>query len=243
MLQAFADGALFGETTGATPPRVLALHGWARTHADFAETLRGLDGLALDLPGFGASPPPPAAWGGAEYAAAVAEVLTAPVVVVGHSFGGRVAVHLAASRPDLVRALVLTGVPLLRPEGAPARKPALAFRVGRALHKLGVVDDDRMEALRKKHGSRDYANAEGVMRAVHVKAVNETYEAQLASVACPVHLVWGETDTAAPVDVARRAAALLGDADLTVLAGVDHMTPLKPEGVAALRAAVDKALA
>jgi pimeloyl-ACP methyl ester carboxylesterase len=240
MLQAFADGALFGEVTGSPPVRVVALHGWARTHKDFADVVRGYDALALDLPGFGASPPPPEAWGGAEYAAAVAPVITEPVVVVGHSFGGRVAVHLAAARPDLVRALVLTGVPLLRPQGQPARKPALAFRVGRALHRRGLVNEKRMEALRQKYGSPDYARAEGIMRPVHVRAVNETYEDQLAAITCPVDLVWGEGDTAAPVEVARRAAGVLGPrAHLTVLAGVDHMTPLRPDGVAALRAAIE----
>jgi pimeloyl-ACP methyl ester carboxylesterase len=244
MLQAFADGALFGEVTGSPPVRLLALHGWARTHKDFAEVTRGFDALALDLPGFGSSPAPPEAWGGADYAAAVAEAvapsLTEPVVVLGHSFGGRVAVHLAAAQPDLVRALVLTGVPLLRPEAQSAPRPALAFRVGRALHRAGLVNDDRMEALRQKYGSRDYANAEGVMRQVHVRAVHETYEAPMSAIVCPVGLVWGELDTAAPVEVARRAAEMLGErAELSVVPGVDHMTPLRPAGVAALRAAIE----
>ena len=47
-------------------------------------------------------------------------------VVLGHSFGGRVAVHLAPARPDRVGALVLTGVPLVRnPAGAGAGGPPL----------------------------------------------------------------------------------------------------------------------
>src|SRR4051794_26005869 len=133
MLQAFAGGQLFGTAFGSGAPRVIALHGWARTHADFAQVLGGLDpdvgAVALDLPGFGATPAPPDAWGGREYAEAVAPLLAelpAPPVILGHSFGGRVAVHLAAGWPDLVHALVLTGVPLLR-MGA-GRKPALRFR-------------------------------------------------------------------------------------------------------------------
>ncbi|MBW3669386.1 MAG: alpha/beta hydrolase, partial [Actinobacteria bacterium] len=176
MLKAFAGGRLFGSLHGTPPPRVVALHGWARTHRDFDATLAGLDALALDLPGFGATPPPPEPWGAAAYAAAVAEAVEAPAVIVGHSFGGRVAVHLAVARPDLVRALVLTGVPLLRPPGAVRRKPNPAFRVARALHRRGLVSDARMEAMRQRYGSADYRAAQGVMRAVHVTAVNETYE-------------------------------------------------------------------
>ena len=218
---------------------MLALHGWARSSADFAATLDGLDAVALDLPGFGATPPPPEPWGAAAYSAAVADALPefdAPVVVVGHSFGGRVAVHLAASHPDAVAGLVLTGAPLVRRPGAVARKPALTYRVGRALHRRGLFPESRMDALRRRYGSRDYLAATGVMRGVHVKVVNETYEEQLAAVACPVELVWGDDDTEVPVAVAEAARGLLASARLTVVPGAGHLTPLTAPG--ALRDAV-----
>src|SRR5437764_447469 len=80
-------------------------------HADFDRTLQGVDAVALDLPGFGATPPPASAWGSADYATAVADAIDEPMVILGHSLGGRVAAYLAALRPDLVRALVLTGAP------------------------------------------------------------------------------------------------------------------------------------
>jgi pimeloyl-ACP methyl ester carboxylesterase len=243
VLRTFADGSLFGSVTGPEPPRVLALHGWARTHRDFDALIapageEPLAALALDLPGFGASPPPPEPWGAASYAEAVGAALGdmgSPVVVLGHSFGGKVALHLAVQRPDIVSALVLTGVPLLHPLDRQARV-APAYKIVRRLHRLGVVSDDRMEAARQRYGSADYKTAEGVMRQVHVRSVNETYESQLDAVRCPVHLVWGSDDTAAPLEMAERAAARLTDGDLTVFPGVGHMTPLLIP--AELRAAV-----
>lgn len=241
MLRAFADGRLFGVASGSRRPSVLALHGWARSSADFAATLEGLDAVALDLPGFGATPPPPEAWGAAGYAAAVASVLpelTGPVVVIGHSFGGRVAVDLAASHPDAVAGLVLTAAPLVRRPGAAAKTPALAYRVGRALHRRGLFSETRMEALRRRYGSRDYLAATGVMRGVHVKVVNETYEDQLAAIACPVELVWGDDDAEVPVAVAEAAQGLLARARLTVVPGAGHLTPLTAPG--ALRDAVHR---
>ena len=65
-----------------------------------------LDAVALDLPGFGAAPPPPEPWGTPQYADALSPLLDelGPVVVLGHSFGGRVAIELAHRRPDAVRA-------------------------------------------------------------------------------------------------------------------------------------------
>jgi len=129
MLKSFAGGAIFGERFGDGPPQVLALHGWGRDRRDFNEVLGGLDAVAIDLPGFGASPEPAEAVGAAGYARMVAPVLDEfdqPVILVGHSFGGRVAVHLAVLTPDKVRALVLVGVPLLRRAGNGGRTAPFA---------------------------------------------------------------------------------------------------------------------
>ena len=63
-LRVFANGALFADATGSGPPRVIALHGWARRGSDFKPVLADLDALAPDLPGFGASPTTSRAVGG-----------------------------------------------------------------------------------------------------------------------------------------------------------------------------------
>lgn len=237
-LATFGDGRIFGVRAGAAP-RVLALHGWARDHRDWAGALAAVDAVALDLPGFGASPAPPAPWGSREYAEAVLPVLddlTAPVVVAGHSFGGRVALHLAALAGDKVGALVVSGVPL----GARRRgRPKLQFRVVKALHSAGLVNGERMEAARQKYGSEDYRRAEGVMRSVLVRTVAEEYGDLLPQISCPVELVWGTGDTAAPVDGARAAASTLRRATLTELDGDHFACFAHPDE---LRAAVERAL-
>ena len=231
----------------------VALHGWRRTHADFAASLGPtapsgpLACLAPDLPGFGATPPPPEPWGSPEYAAAVAHLLeesagpsSQPLVVVGHSLGGRVAVRLAAARPDLVGALVLTGAPLVSRSDRRRRPPAV-FRVARALHRAGLVGDERMERARQRRGSADYRAAEGVMRQVLVRLVNERYDDALAAVRCPVELVWGDDDAEAPLETARALEGTIPQARLTVCAGAGHLLPVSAP--VELRAAVERALA
>lgn len=242
MLRSFASGRLFGARYGNHPPDVLALHGWARTHADFDRVLAGLDAIALDLPGFGATPPPPAVWGAADYAeailAVVEEEFDEPPVVLGHSRGGCIAVALAAAHPDRVGGLVLTGAPLLRRASYGARRPAAGYRLMRALHRLGVVSDERMDRLRYARSAPDWRAAQGIMRDVFTRLVNESYEDELRSVRCAVELVWGDADTAAPLAVAEEAVTLLPHATLHRAAGVGHMTPLEiPDE---LRAAVER---
>lgn len=230
MLRSFAAGSLFGARHGDGPPDVLALHGWGRSHADFDAVLADSDAVALDLPGFGASPPPAAAWGAAEYAEAIAPVFDdafdGAAIVLGHSRGGCIAVQLAATHPGKVRGLVLTGVPLLRRAAFGAKKPSAGYRAVRALHRIGIVSDDRMERLRYERSAPDWKAAEGIMRDVFTRFVNESYEDQLRAVRCPVELVWGEDDTAAPLALAEEALTLLADASLERVPGVGHMTPL-----------------
>lgn len=224
-LKTFADGRLFGERFGAGQVRVVALHGWGRTHSDFDGVLGGLDAIALDLPGFGASPAPDQVLGAHGYAAIVAPVLEsigAPSVVVGHSFGGRVAVALAVDRPDLVRSLVLVGVPLLHRQDRPPRRPPLAYRAVRWAHRIGLLSNARLEREKRRRGSEDYRAATGVMRDILVRAVAETYAQELGAIRCPVRMVWGAADDDVPVAVAERALGLLDDATLDVVPDIGH---------------------
>jgi pimeloyl-ACP methyl ester carboxylesterase len=102
---------------GAGDPLVF-LHGWGLSPRSYAGglarlTSAGLRVIAPSLPGFGGSDPLPLLHGGmAEQAARVAAALEAagleqPAFVVGHSYGGGVALQLATDRPDLVRSLTL----------------------------------------------------------------------------------------------------------------------------------------
>lgn len=228
MLSVFSGGLLFGERVGSSDPNVLFLHGWRGDHTQMTAVASGFDGISLDLSGFGASPEPKSTWGASEYADAVANVLsefkTAPVVV-GYSFGGRVAVNLAAKYPEQIKALVLTGVPLIRK--GPSKPPPLKFRLAKYANKIGLISNARMEAERRKRGSADYRAATGVMRDVFVKLVNESYESQLEQIACRVELVWGDSDTEAPLSNAHEAQAILSHSNLTIVPGGTHWSLVK----------------
>lgn len=99
----------FGPADG---PLVLAVHGltghgrrWAALARDHLADVRI---VAPDLRGHGRSPATPP-WGFEAHVHDLVSVLDglSPAVVVGHSFGGAIALHLANTRPDLVRSLVL----------------------------------------------------------------------------------------------------------------------------------------
>jgi pimeloyl-ACP methyl ester carboxylesterase len=123
----------------------LCLHGLAgssRNWTDLMDLLRpALAADALDLPGFGDSPPRP---DGRYSIAALAQTVTAlirrrnrgPVHLIANSLGGAVAVRAAATRPDLVATLTLISpaLPDSRPRLDLVRFPLISLpRVGTRL--------------------------------------------------------------------------------------------------------------
>ncbi len=76
--------------------------------------------IAPDTPGYGGSDRPAERWDVARYAASLAEAIetcgAAPVDLFGYHTGALLAIELAAQRPDLVRRLVLVGVPYFPPD-------------------------------------------------------------------------------------------------------------------------------
>jgi pimeloyl-ACP methyl ester carboxylesterase len=225
-LRSHLGGSIFAEHVSGQAPTVLALHGWGRDRGDLLPTLSGRDVIALDLPGFGSSPPPDAGWGSRDYADAVAKLLdeleVEALVAVGHSFGGRVATCLAARHPHLVSGVVLVGTPLLRRTGS--RKSPAVYRAVRRLRRWGLVSERTLDGYRQRYGSADYRAADETMRPILVRVVNEDYAEELAAIDCPVALVWGAGDTAAPASVAREAGDILGThlVCLDVVEGASH---------------------
>ena len=240
MLTSLADGAIVAERFGDGPVDVIALHGWGRTGKDFASILGGMNALAVHLPGFGSAPAPSEAWAPAEYASWLTQGIdpSRPPVIVGHSFGGRVAVRLAARYPQLVKSLVLTGVPFGKRQ--PGKKPPMRLRLAKTLLSMGLVTEARVDSLRKKFGSADYNAAQGVMRDVLVKAVNEDYFDDLKRIPHHVDLVWGELDVPAPLALAHKADSVLTDSTLTVVTGSAHL--LDEQLGAALSQAITQAV-
>ena len=99
---------------------VLLLHGFmcsAQMMSSVQEALCGqMRVAAIDFPGHGKngkSAPPPKPWGVPDYMEMTAEIIRrlnlAPCDIVAHSFGARVAILLAATYPELVGRMILTG--------------------------------------------------------------------------------------------------------------------------------------
>jgi pimeloyl-ACP methyl ester carboxylesterase len=209
---------------------VVVLHGWGgrlESMVPVADCLhdRFLT-VALDLPGFGESQMPPEVWGSEEYARHVAAVLDSIGIArahcVGHSFGAKAALCLAAARPDMVDKLVVVASPGLRtPPSLEARIKRTMSRGARSVGRLGAPGRALRDAMYRRVASRDYRDA-GELRPILVRVVNEDLADVLTKIASPTLLVWGADDEDVPVAVARRMERLIPDAGLVTLEGAGH---------------------
>lgn len=211
---------------------VVVLHGWGGRIESMAPVISCLADrrvLALDLPGFGESPAPDDAWGTADYALFVREVLAEAGVeradFVGHSFGAKTSLYLAATT-DVARRLVLAGSSGLRtPPSFKARAKRWISRAGRAAGRLGGPGAALRDALYRRIASEDYRNA-GPLRPTFVKVVNEDLTELLPQVRVPTLLVWGTEDDAVPVAHAKTMEERIPDAGLVLFEGAGHFAYL-----------------
>jgi lipase len=140
----------------AGAPRVVCLHG-VRNHgrhfARLAERLPRYHVLAPDLLGHGYSPWEPP-WDIGTHCDAIVETVGArPAVLVGHSFGGRLAFELAARAPKLVPKLVLLDPAILLP-GHVALAAAESARIDKSYLSFDELIERRYEESQLHHAPR-----------------------------------------------------------------------------------------
>lgn len=233
------DGLAVRYEVGGQGPPVLLLHGWGgaiESVTPVANDLRGAYTVyAFDFPGFGESTLPPVPWGSAEYAQLTLKLMDLLQLensyLIGHSFGGQVAIVLAAQHPRRVRKLVLVNSAGIRARRRPVvRLKRLAARGGKWLAAHGGwVGEKVRDCIYRRFQSHDYASA-GPLRATLVKVVNEDLRALLPQIVSPTLLIWGEHDTDVPLDAAQLMARLIPDAQLVVLKNAGHFSYLDQFG-------------
>lgn len=211
--------------------KIVLLHGWGATAAKLdplAGRLKkmGWEVLNLEVPGFGL-PAPKSAWGVSEYVDWVEKKVDDPnYVVFGHSFGGRIAIRLA------VRGAV-KGVVLCAPGGL-SRPGKMKRELFEMLAKIGkTLGLEKYKAvLYKLAREHDYERAEGVMREVLKKVVDEDLRPEVVKIKIPALVLWGKEDKMVHVSDGEWVREQIG-AKLVLFEGQGHRLPYElPEKVA-----------
>jgi pimeloyl-ACP methyl ester carboxylesterase len=221
------DGILTSyERVGTGKKTLLILHGWQRSLQEWLPVAHNFAEeytiILLDLPGFGNTPHPDSTFSIYDYATFVEHFLEKlgmkHVTLVGHSFGGRIGIVLAAKH-NILEKLILV-------DSAAVEKKSLFIQTRIVLNKLAVLPfkllfPSSVEKLKNRFGSDDYQAADN-MRDIFIKTVNEDLSPLLKKIDVPTFVIWGEKDTIRPITEGKFIKKNIPGAKLRVVWGAGH---------------------
>jgi pimeloyl-ACP methyl ester carboxylesterase len=228
-MNVIVDGLMTNYQKSGTGKVLLMIHGWG----DSVETFQALADqlgdsyqiVALDLPGFGGTQAPSELWGTAAFAAFVSRFIDKlglkPYAVVGHSFGGAVAIELASHRPAFKKLVLLASAGVrdkrtvqagLLKAAAKAAKPALLAmpKHRRERFKRKVYSSIGSDALLLPHMERIYR-----------KIVAEDMRPTAETIGLQTLLIYGSRDMSTPPADGLALHKAISGSDLRVIEA-DH---------------------
>lgn len=217
---------------------IIILHGWGLDGSRFAPLKKELEkhGVrvwAPDFPGFGTEKSPEIPFHLFEYVTFLHAFIKKHRIqspgLIGHSFGGRVALKFDSLFPKSTSWIVLTGTPGYR--SASSLKVFIAqsiAKVGKLLVSLpfvGNFKDSIAENYYSLIGAREYVRANGTMKETFKHVVAESFESYMKSLSVPCLLIWGDEDRMVPIRTAHKMLGTITGATLSIIKGYGHSVP------------------
>lgn len=219
---------------------VLILHGWGGSSDSWLEIQKILSGkeykvIVPDLPGFGKTDLPEEAWGVDEYDDFVLK-LTEKLnldnfFLLGHSFGGQIAVKFAVKHREKIKKLILCDSAAIR------IKPGVKVRIIFWLARMGNAVFGRKHLQRLKDNARnlfylflrnrDYVKAKGTMRETIKKVLSEDLSLELPRIKVKTLIVWGAVDKMVPLKCAYMFKERIVGSELEILPKIGHSPHLE----------------
>lgn len=222
--------------TGQGEKIVVILQGWGTELSVYDSVAATISDkyrvIQLDLPGFGHSDEPREPWAVEDYAEFFIKFMDKLAIkkatLLGHSYGGRIIIRLASrdSLPFDIDRLVLVDSAGIIPKKTLKQKLRIKkYKIIKKIVNIKLIYaicPDIIDQWRKNQGSQDYRNATPIMRQCLVKAVNEDLTQLLPRIKADTLLIWGDGDTATPIQDGQLMEKLIPEAGLATIKGAGH---------------------
>jgi len=224
--------------TGDGDDIVVILQGWGTEFGVYDIVANSINErykvIQFDFPGFGASDEPKEAWNVDAFADFFCEFMSIlkikKVMLIGHSYGGRVIIKLAAreSLPfEIVNIVLIDSAGILPKRTLKQKAKINKYKILKKILNLKMIYSLFPEVIddwRDRQGSDDYKNATPIMRQCMVMAVNEDLTRLLPRIKQDTLLIWGDKDTATPIGDAKIMEERIPSSGLVVLKGAGHFS-------------------
>ena len=193
----FSMGEMAYYIVGRGKP-VVILHGWGQNFFSFKYIVDELKDdyqiIGVDFLGFGLSDEPLTPLKLCDYSFQIKTLLeyleVKQPIIIGHSFGGRIAIEYAANLP--VDKLILVSSAGIRHRSIKRSLKVLKYKFLKNTYK--IFSKTRLYKLRSKSGSRDYLNASPVMKKTLSNVIKYSSKNDLKKVDSKSYLLWGIKD-------------------------------------------------
>jgi pimeloyl-ACP methyl ester carboxylesterase len=230
---------------GGEGENLLILHGWNGSSDSWRKIIEILEikykVICPDFPGFGKTETPKIPWSLKDFVEWLREFTERlnlkEFFLLGHSFGGRVAIKFSISHPEKVKKLILVSSAGIRQEWG--LKEKIIFQIS----KIGNAIFSKNHFFRFKDGARnffyriarikDYSRAKGVMKETMKKIVEEDLLPELSKIQKETLIIWGEKDRLVPLKYAFIFKEKIKNSKLEILLKIGHSPHLEnPEKLA-----------
>lgn len=219
---------------------ILILHGWGSSSERWQETAKilsqaGFKVVVPDLPCFGKSVEPPFGWSVGDYAEFVLkfakELNLDKFFLIGHSFGGRIAIKLGAVYPEKIQGLILVGAAGIESaRGFKSKIFLFLAKLGNSLFSLPLLKKLYPRARKTIYllaRTKDYFEAEGVRKEIFKKVISEDLTTFLSQIKTPTLLIWGKKDRLTPLKHGYLMKEKIPNSTLEVIPNFGHALNLE----------------
>lgn len=206
------------------------LHGWGADLKSFLFAKDYFDEyskLFVDFAGFGESQEPRKAYFVSDYVKELKDVLSKfdieELVLIGHSFGGRVAIKFAFFHQcDYEKfKLCLVDSAGIKPRLSILKKWKI-FRY--KCLKQKAKNNEKIRIKLSKYGSSDYKKLSKIMQQTFVNVVNEDLSLYASKIVCKTLIVWGNKDKETKLWMAKKLNKLIIDSRLRIIKNAGHFS-------------------
>lgn len=217
---------------------IVLLHGWLASLETMAPLARHLEKhfkvYSIDIIGFGKSELPDNPLNTNDFGDFLKEVLEKlqieNPILIGHSNGGRMIINYAGRNLGKVHKIVLIDSAGI----VPKRKPKyyikmytfkLLKNIFKILPKTEMVNNLKDRVL-GKFGSSDYKSSPDVLKKTMSIILNEDQKYLMPNIKAPTLIIWGDKDTATPIEDGKTMEKLIKGSGLVTYEGAGHFSYL-----------------